>query len=784
MKGEENSTRLRDVIKAIRSCKTAAEERNVISEECARIRASFRQENCPLRHRNVAKLIFFHMLGYNTQFAHIECLKLIVSKRYIEKKVGYLAIVQLMAEEDELTLMAISSVKADLASEQHNIVGMALCAVANAASADMCREVAHDVLRLMSSSGHAAIKGKAILAATRVVRKCPDLIEDFLNPAIALVDETHTQTLGAAVSLMLEIVKQDADKVDIFAAFISTFERALRNLMHVDGQFDLVVHGIVDIFTQCRLIEMLRIIGRKGQAQTLQFESVLGSIISSTELVKQTGRALVYECCKTILELQTSASLRAQALNTLDSLIISKENNTRYTALKALTREATVNPDSVLKFRAGVLGCLQDPDLAVATMAVELLVMLVNADNVKMIMRDLLHLLETTEILELKETIATKICLVAELHKYDQNWYLETMVKVLEFTKIVGEDTVCRIINTILSATDLHEYAAKVLFFSVKSHPGQEALITLGMWCIGEYADLLISPRQYAAIPTSPTSHEVVDLIQSAILQNVSVMCKQYALTAIAKVAVRIPTEASSCRYVLEGQSLNSVLELQQRACEYLVLLDASWESLREALFAPMPSFDKDTVRLPILRPTTSVKPEESIDQTQPTKAVTATNLLEMDLLGDMASPVAANPRQTAADLSSLEFTVAPEQAQIAPLTIEAYRDSCIAILMNCVKEDPAHAEVTTIYMSTSTQSPYPITNVKILPLAPKNLRVSLFPASETSLQASQPLTQVLKVTNLSHGTKPIALKLKLEYTLQASTYNFEQVVSHFPVSY
>jgi hypothetical protein len=197
-----------------------------------------------------------------------------------------------------------------------------------------------------------------------------------------------------------------------------------------------------------------------------------------------------------------------------------------------------------------------------------------------------------------------------------------------------------------------------------------------------------------------------------------------------------------------------------------------------------MPSFDKDTVRLPILRPTSSVKPEEPIEQTQPEKAVTATNLLEIDLLGDVASPVAANPRQTAADLSSLEFTVAPEQAQIAPLTIEAYRDSCIAILMNCVKEDPAHAEVTTIYMSTSTQSPYPITNVKILPLAPKNLRVSLFPASETSLQASQPLTQVLKVTNLSHGTKPIALKLKIEYTLQASTYNFEQVVSHFPVSY
>lgn len=785
MKAEENNTRLRDVIKAIRSCKTAAEERNVISEECALIRASFRKENCPLRHRNVAKLIFFHMLGYNTQFAHIECLKLMVSKRFIEKKVGYLALVQLMSEEDELTLMAISSVKADLASDKHNVAGMALCAVANSASTDMCREVSHDVIRLMSGSGHSSVRAKAILAAARVIRKCPDLLEDFLEPALALVEETHTQTLGTAMSLMLEIIKQDGEKVHRFAAFSSTFERSLRNLARVDGQLDVTINGVVDPFTQCRLIEMLRIIGRIGPAETLQFESVLGSIISSTELVKQTGRSLVYECCKTILELPTSASLRAQALNTLDSLIISKENNTRYIALKALTREAASNPDSVLKFRSGVLGCLQDPDLSVANMAVELLVMLVNASNVKTIMKDLLHLLETAENAELKETIATKVCLVAELHKYDQNWYLETMVHVLEFTKSVGEDTICRILNTILSASDLHEYAAKTLYFSVKSHLGQEALTTLGLWCIGEYADLVINPRPIASLPTSPAPAEVVDLIQSVFSQNVSIMCKQYALTAIAKVAVRIPEEASSCRYALEGQSLSATLELQQRACEYLVLLDDSMETLRMALFAHMPAFEKDAIRVsaPTVIPAERRETIAELPQTPKTPA-TAANLLEMDLLGDVASPIPVTSQPTPSDFSSLEFSVTPQQAQSGSIVLEAYRDSYIVIMLNCVKEDPSHPEITTIYMSTSAQSAYTLTNIKILPLAPKNLRVSLFPASDKTLTASQPITQVLKITNISHGQKQIAIKLKIEYDLQGTTQKYEQVVSQFPIEY
>lgn len=75
----------------------------------------------------------------------------------------------------------------------------------------------------------------------------------------------------------------------------------------------------------------------------------------------------------------------------------------------------------------GVLGRLQDQDLSVAIKAVELLVILVNASNVKII----------------------KCIYVAPLHKYDQNWYLEIMIRVLEYTKSVGEDTVCYIFNTL-----------------------------------------------------------------------------------------------------------------------------------------------------------------------------------------------------------------------------------------------------------------------------------------------------------------------------------------------
>lgn len=118
--------KLRDLIKLVRSCKTAAEEREVISKECATIRNSFSgisfspltvfnslDENSN-KHRNVAKLLYIHMLGYPTQFGQMECLKLIVSPLYPDKRLGYLALMLLLDETSELLTLATNAIQKHL----------------------------------------------------------------------------------------------------------------------------------------------------------------------------------------------------------------------------------------------------------------------------------------------------------------------------------------------------------------------------------------------------------------------------------------------------------------------------------------------------------------------------------------------------------------------------------------------------------------------------------------------------------------------------------------------
>lgn len=99
------------MIRAIRACKTAAEERAVIRKECAAIRAAIDENDHDYRHRNLAKLMFIHMLGYPTHFGQMECLKLIASSGFPEKRIGYLGLMLLLDERQEVLMLVTNSLK-------------------------------------------------------------------------------------------------------------------------------------------------------------------------------------------------------------------------------------------------------------------------------------------------------------------------------------------------------------------------------------------------------------------------------------------------------------------------------------------------------------------------------------------------------------------------------------------------------------------------------------------------------------------------------------------------
>lgn len=88
-----------------------ADERALIQQESAAIRASFREEDSFARHNNIAKLLYIHMLGSPAHFGQIECLKLVASPRFSDKRLGYLGIMLLLDENQEVLTLVTNSLK-------------------------------------------------------------------------------------------------------------------------------------------------------------------------------------------------------------------------------------------------------------------------------------------------------------------------------------------------------------------------------------------------------------------------------------------------------------------------------------------------------------------------------------------------------------------------------------------------------------------------------------------------------------------------------------------------
>lgn len=102
-----------------------------------------------------------------------------------------------------------------------------------------------------------------------------------------------------------------------------------------------------------------------------------------------------------------------------------------YVALNTLNKVVGMDTNAVQRHRNIILDCLRDGDISIRRRALELSYALINEQNVRILIRELLAFLEVADD-EFKLGMTTQISLAAERFAPNKRWHIDTVLRVLK----------------------------------------------------------------------------------------------------------------------------------------------------------------------------------------------------------------------------------------------------------------------------------------------------------------------------------------------------------------
>lgn len=764
-------------VKAVRKAKTIAEERAVVRKESAAIRTSFRDPNLDqaTRRVNIAKLLYLYILGEKTHFGQVECLKLLVSPRFSDKRLGYLATMLVLDENQEVLTLLTNSLDLDMQHPNTFIVGQALSCLGNIASPELARDLYANVERIMASTSATYLKKKAVLVAAKLVEKEPDLGEVFAAKVPQYLGEKSPLVVLGTCRLVLAVYQHCAE---LRPQMVRTVPRLIAHLKRVLGlgympEYD--VTGVTDPFVQVGVLATLRVLVCDPDCPPQYVEEtndVLTVVALSVDSGKNAAHAVLYECVKTIFAMRLDQLLKVLGVNLLGKFLATKDNNTRYVALESLLVVMEHEPMAVQRHRATIVSCLSDGDVSIRRRALELVFALVNDQNIRVLVREILKFLDACPDPELRPYIAAQLTRAVFLHSPSDKWQFDTLVRMLRVSgSAVGPDILSSVLALVMrtSDPDLKRHMAHKVLLAALEDPGQYGLAVVCVWTLGEYADLVVGSALEVLARSQPVAEgTVVDVLEAAVANSnfsdsETAQLVAYALTAAIKLLVKL-TESrvlERLRLFVSARTHDKNLEIQTRAVEYQALFGQE-DKLKRGLLARMPAppvHEREALSLQ-----GGAKPK-----LLPAPAVASAPADLLDLLDDIPAPQALP--QTSDDLLSDIFGSSQKDTAPVPATepnaVEGFVNSHLRITFAPTSFSAGQAMLETRITSTAPASA--VDQVQLLIAVPKAQKLTISTiAGSDSLVTSAEIRQVLKIVGKS-GSK-VKLRVKVKYRVDGVT--------------
>ncbi|CCE65191.1 hypothetical protein TPHA_0K00570 [Tetrapisispora phaffii CBS 4417] len=664
---------LKSFIKDVRGAKTLSEERSIIQKQSAKVRTKLRDDHLSLekRRKNIQKLMYLFILGEKTHFGQVECINLIASDEFVNKRLGYLAAVLLLDESQDLLTLLTNLMSNDLNHSNKYIVSLALTTLGFLSSPELVRDLYPDVNNILKTSKNVFLVKKALQCTAKMISKditlfdvfSLDTIKDILNNNSLVC---HGTLLGVGKVIQayvkgfpayLEMLKSDNTNIEameqILVADISEIIPEiilqLKNLNMKNTKPEYDVKGVCDPFLQAELIQTLKVIFQLENTaindQFLnKFEDLLTFIATNTDPSKSSGQSILYETAKTIFSLNLEQSLRVLGINILANFLNGKNNNIKYVALNTLLQVIPQDPSAVQRHRKYILKCLFDPDVSIKSRALELTFAILDESNIVESITELVNFLEysSEDNTDLNIYIVEHLVNAFDTIKVsDEKWKLDIFLKILELTgSYMTQERINDILITLNNVTNFdnkNHFVVKLLNISLKKYEEANKSVDLfsdnfawklvTVWCIGEYADLVLSKSKSSIISETNLTKYLVDLDTYCTAADTKIL--DYLLTATLKLSSKITNGKAieDLRQIILTHTKDANLLIQMKSVQYELIFSQP-VAIKKPILEIMPKFEKK--QKPIFE---SIHRASSV--IKKTEKPRSNNDLLLDLLGD-----------------------------------------------------------------------------------------------------------------------------------------------------
>ncbi|XP_031430753.1 AP-3 complex subunit delta-1 isoform X2 [Clupea harengus] len=568
---------LQDLVRGIRNHKE--DEAKYISICIDEIKSELKQDNIAVKANAVCKLTYLQMLGYDVSWAAFNIVEVMSSSKFTFKRIGYLAASQCFHEGTDVIMLTTNQIRKDLSSPNQYDTGVALTGLSCFVTPDLARDLANDIMTLMSHT-KPYIRKKAVLIMYKVFLKYPESLRPAFPRLKEKLEDPDPGVQSAAVNVICELARRNPKNyLSLAPLFFKLMTSSTNNW---------VLIKIIKLFGALTPLEPR--LGKK-------LIEPLTNLIHSTSAM-----SLLYECVNTVIAVlislssgmpNHSASIQL-CVQKLRILIEDSDQNCepsvnacmKYLGLLAMSKILKTHPKSVQSHKDLILQCLDDKDESIRLRALDLLYGMVSKKNLMEIVKKLMLHVDKAEGTTYRDELLTKIIDICSQSNYQYitnfEWYISILVELtrLEGTRH-GHLIASQMLDVAIRVKAIRGFAvAQMATLLDNAHlltgntqrNGICEVLYAAAWICGEFSEHLEDPKQTLEAMLRPKVATLPGHIQAVYVQNAAklfatVLRSQESAPEAAQETSQLMIE----RLPLFVQSAN--LEVQERASCILQLV-------------------------------------------------------------------------------------------------------------------------------------------------------------------------------------------------------------------